>query len=135
VPRYGIVVLVAGIVLIVAALASCWLVTPPQMWGVTTVDMIVYFEPGTPIEDQNRFDETVLRVPTGRGSEFENPEGLLGKRRCAGPTGSRIHGLCLSFARFASRDEIRAKAEAWPTVLKVLEDVDPNEVTVEDLYG
>lgn len=96
-----------------------------------TTDMVIYFRPGTPLEETQRVWDDVLKVPTARG--FNLAPGVTGVDACEGPPGTQP--ICVHFARGAPRVAVRAKAERWPSVLRVLEDVVPAEVRLADLGG
>jgi hypothetical protein len=116
---------------LVGLTAGCW-PGPRERWDTgTRTDMVVYFRPGAPGAEVQRFWREVLNVPVRGGVELA--PGLVGADACVGPPGTRA--VCLHFGWLSgrSRAALRARAEAWPTVLKVLEDVAPAAVTPADL--
>jgi hypothetical protein len=110
---------------------GCSLATPRDVWDThTKTSMIIYFRPGTSGEEMGAFDDSVLMVPS-RTSGYDFAGGIIGTMACSGPRG--VDAICVDFARGASRDEIRTRAQNWPTVLRVLEDVAPADVKPEDI--
>ncbi len=98
----------------------------------TKVSMIIYFRPETSAEEQKRFWDEVLAVPTGRTpTESTFPPGVIAVFRCQSPSG--YGAICVQFAQGASRDALRSRAKAWPMVLTLLEEVAPGQVTAQDL--
>lgn len=109
--------------------AGCWTRGPRDQWDERTrTDMVIYFRPGTPDGDILRFWDEVLNI-SAVASPGSNT--IRGANACIGP--ATVDAICVSIGPGAPRRDLRARAEAWPSVLKVLEDVVPTDVTRADL--